>query len=161
MYNSIASNKAFIRWWLWVQAWFWGWSIITTNPECPSSISWHYQTLSDCCCSMGLPDPHWYIYIYIYKYKVQPQAIRNSSTACNPNMVSTFVIGYCEQYPWCDHGMLLCRECFKINSLNKDVGFSQWYFQSFRRQPLPLSFSFSLSLAISLFLSHSHTHTHT
>ena len=36
LYNSIASNKAFIRWWLWVQAWFRGRSIITTSPEHPA-----------------------------------------------------------------------------------------------------------------------------
>ena len=34
LYSSITSDKAFIRWWLWVQAWFRGRSIITTNPEC-------------------------------------------------------------------------------------------------------------------------------
>ena len=63
IYNT--SNKAFIRWWLWVQAWFRGRSIIATSPERPSSISRHHQTLSDCCRSVGLPDPCWYIYIYI------------------------------------------------------------------------------------------------
>ena len=41
MYNSIASNKAFIRWWLWVQVWLRGRSIITTSPERPSRISQH------------------------------------------------------------------------------------------------------------------------
>ena len=61
LYNSIAFNSAFIRWWLWVQAWFWGQSIITTSPEHPSSISQHHQTLSDCCRSVGLPDPRWCI----------------------------------------------------------------------------------------------------
>ena len=65
LYNSTASNKAFIRWWLWVQAWFRGWSIITTSQECPSSISWHHQTLSDCCHSMGLPYPCWCSYTLI------------------------------------------------------------------------------------------------
>ena len=51
LYNSIASNKAFIRLWLWVQTWFRGRSIITTSPERPSSISRHYQidvALWDC-----------------------------------------------------------------------------------------------------------------
>ena len=45
MYNGIDSNKAFIRWWLWVQAWFRGQSIITTCPGRPSSISRYHQTL--------------------------------------------------------------------------------------------------------------------
>ena len=45
--SSFASSKVFIRWWTWVQAWFRGWSIITTNPGRPSSISQYYQTLLD------------------------------------------------------------------------------------------------------------------
>ena len=59
LYNSIGSHKAFIRWWLQFQAWFWGQSIITNSRERPSSIAQHHQTLSDCCHSMGLPDPGW------------------------------------------------------------------------------------------------------
>ena len=45
--SSLASSKVFIRWWPWVQAWFWGRSVITTNPGRPSSISQYYQTLLD------------------------------------------------------------------------------------------------------------------
>ena len=60
LYGSIASNKAFIRWWLWVQVWFWGWSIITTNPEHHISNSRYHQTLLDCRYSMGLLYPHWF-----------------------------------------------------------------------------------------------------
>ena len=45
--SSFASNKVFIRWWPWVQAWFRSRSIITTNPGRPSSISQYYQTLLD------------------------------------------------------------------------------------------------------------------
>ena len=59
-YNSIASNKAFIRGWLWVQVCFQGRSIIATSPERPCNISRHHQTLSDCCHSMELPYPRWY-----------------------------------------------------------------------------------------------------
>ena len=43
--SSFASSNVFIKWWPWIQAWFRGRSIITTNPEHPSSISQYYQTL--------------------------------------------------------------------------------------------------------------------
>ena len=43
LYSRIVSNKAFIRWWFWVQEWFRGWSIITTNPERPSTHSRYRQ----------------------------------------------------------------------------------------------------------------------
>ena len=55
--KSFASNKVFIRWWPWVQAWFQGWSIITTNPGHPSSISQFYQTLLDGVWSVWMPYP--------------------------------------------------------------------------------------------------------
>ena len=48
LYSSITFNKAFIRWWLWVQTSFRGRSIITTRPERPSSIPRHHKTLLDC-----------------------------------------------------------------------------------------------------------------
>ena len=51
--SSFASNKIFIRWWPWVQAWFWG--TITTNPGYTSSISQYYQTLLDGVCSVQMP----------------------------------------------------------------------------------------------------------
>ena len=45
--SCFAASKIFIWWWTWVQAWFRGRSIITTNPERPISISQYYQTLLD------------------------------------------------------------------------------------------------------------------
>ena len=59
LYNSIASNKAFIGWGLWVQAWFRGQSIITFSQERPSSNSGHHQTLLVWRHSVGLPYPRW------------------------------------------------------------------------------------------------------
>ena len=44
-YCSIASNKAFIEWWLWFQTWFRDRSIITIYPERPSSNSRYHQTV--------------------------------------------------------------------------------------------------------------------
>ena len=55
--SSFASNKVFIRWWPWVQAWFRGRSIITTNPWRPSSISQYYQILLDGVWSVRMPYP--------------------------------------------------------------------------------------------------------
>ena len=42
--DSFAANKAFIKWWLWGQAYFWGQRIIITNPEYPSSILQYHKT---------------------------------------------------------------------------------------------------------------------
>ena len=53
--SCFASNKVFIRWWPWVQAWFRGRSIITTNPGPPSSISQYYQTFLDGVWSVRMP----------------------------------------------------------------------------------------------------------
>ena len=55
--SSFASNKVFIRWWSWVQAWFRGRSIITTNPGCPSYTSQYYQILLDGVWSVRMPYP--------------------------------------------------------------------------------------------------------
>ena len=55
--SSFASCKVFIRRWLWVQAWFRGRSIITTNTGRPSSISQYYQTLLDGVWYVWMPYP--------------------------------------------------------------------------------------------------------
>ena len=52
-----ASNKVFIWWWPWVQAWFRGRSTITTNPGHPSSISQYYPTLLDGVWTVWMPYP--------------------------------------------------------------------------------------------------------
>ena len=44
----------------WVQAWFRGRSIITTNPECPSTYLRYHQTLLNWHHSLRLPYPRWY-----------------------------------------------------------------------------------------------------
>ena len=55
LYHSIASNKVFIKWWLSVQAWFRGRSIITTSPERPAVF---YDTTRLCQIVVTLWDCH-------------------------------------------------------------------------------------------------------
>ena len=75
LYNSIASYKAFIRWWCWVQAWFRDQSIITTSPVRPAvspntSRLWQiFVTLWDCHIhANAVRALYIYIYICIYIY---------------------------------------------------------------------------------------------
>ena len=68
LYSRIAFNKASIRWWLWVPAWFRGWSIITNSPQRPCSNLRCKQNLLDCHHFMGLPYSRWYILNFILDF---------------------------------------------------------------------------------------------
>ena len=90
--NSFASNKIFTRWWPWVQTWFRGRNIITTNPGRPSSISPYYQTLLDGAwsvrilypfrCSYSLVLDHFLNIYFLFSVSESPSLVKNIEVEC-------------------------------------------------------------------------------
>ena len=134
--SRFASNKVFIRWWPWVQAWFRVRSIIAPNLGRPSSISLYYQTLLDSEWSVRMPYrfrcSHGFVlglFLYIYSLFFageSPSLVKNvqfefeikhrhSISRRNMSVDQPFLIHcsrrslYFFNFRWCDQSMLASK----------------------------------------------------